>query len=361
MTLENKVKDLLNVSPTYFQAGAKRIADALGISNPSYYQLAKIKAVKKDYSKIEIKEITSIPSDFERQFIEVAKKLGYAKIEDSPASKSKITREYNPFDIKDSTPNHLAPSFSHQKGMHILLGCSHVPFHNVPMHNGIINLLRDYDKKIKGFHLLGDFLDLNALSSHDKGKFTAVPGLTLDHEYDAGNSLLDEFDSVLHEDVWKTYLYGNHEDRHNRWMSSTDNAKTPLMSPLNKLSLEGRGYQTKTNWSRDFFTIGLNLQILHGIYFSIHCAKAHLDKLKISCAFPHTHRIQNYNEGSLGAYNIGTGADFNSPAFNYASRPMKAQWKNGFAIANIDEDGRHYMEQVHVDDKGHFYYGGKKY
>jgi len=255
---------------------------------------------------------------------------------------------------------HVVPPIADQVGMHILAGCQHFPFHNKQMHEGILNLLKDHKEQVKGFHLMGDFLDINTLSSHDKGKFTVIPGLTLDDEYDAGNAGLDDFDAVLPKDCWKTYLYGNHEDRWNRWMKGMDNAKTPLASPKEALKLEERGYHTKTSWAQDYFTIGSHLDILHGIYFSVHCAKAHMDKLRGSCAFVHTHRIQQYMEGHMGAFNIGTGCDISSPAFNYATRPMKAAWANGFAVVMIEPDGSYNLTQIHVRN-GRFYFGGKQY
>lgn len=208
---------------------------------------------------------------------------------------------------------------------------------------------------------MGDFADINTLSSHDKGRFTAVPGLTLDQEYDSCNEELDLFESVLPKDCWKTYMYGNHEDRHNRWMSNMDNAKTPLLSPMEGMMLEDRGYHVKNKWSQDYFTIGADFQIFHGIYFSIHNAKAHLDKLRSSCAYVHTHRIQNYREGVMAAFNIGACADFTSSAFNYATRPMKAQWANGFAINMVDALGRANLTQIYVNPDGSFWFGGKLY
>tara|TARA_R110000764_G_scaffold172593_1_gene259418 strand:+ start:1575 stop:2306 length:732 start_codon:yes stop_codon:yes gene_type:complete len=242
-----------------------------------------------------------------------------------------------------------------------MLGCNHVPFEHKRLHANILQLIEDNKRIVKGFHLLGDFLDLNALSSHDKGKFTAVRGLTLDDEYEAGNVLLDRFDRVLPSNCWKTYMYGNHEDRYNRWMSNMDNAKTPLGSPKEELKLNQRGYQVKTSWSQDYFTLGRDFDIFHGIYFSVHNGKAHLDKLRRSCGYVHTHRSQVYREGQMAAYNLGGCADFSAPAFNYATRPMKSQWANGFGVNMIDADGRSNVTQIHVNPDGSFYYGGKQY
>jgi hypothetical protein len=63
----------------------------------------------------------------------------------------------------------------------------------------------------------------------------------------------------------------------------------------------------------------------------------------------------------MAAYNIGACADFTSKAFNYATRPMRQQWANGFAINMIDENGVSNITQIHVSPDGHFFFGGKKY
>jgi hypothetical protein len=324
------------------------------------------KEVKKEYSNLlKQKEVIKIvPPKIEitaemlAKFNELAKQMGMKGLE------APISEEDNLSSIlqrKQALKGFHTPSIKDQVGMHILLGCNHVPFHNKQLHRGIIELIKDFPELIKGFHLMGDFLDLNPLSSHDRGRFTAVPGLTLNDEYQIGSDLLYDFDHVLPKGTWKTYLYGNHEDRYNRWMSIMDNAKTPLISPEEGLRLWQRGYNVKTRWSQDFITIGNDFDIFHGIYFSIHNAKAHLDKLRRSCAYVHTHRIQHYQEGQMSAHNIGACADFNAKAFNYASRPMKAQWANGFAINMIDDSGKSNITQIKVDLLGHFYFGGKKY
>ena len=364
-----EIRELLGRRQSYLKCGNQRISDALDAEYGTHgaFALEDIKRVKKEVKKAlkqapvnkpKVKVINSQQDELREQLLAMAKKLGVSLVADEDVEKNtalsilKKKKHINAFHN---------PDIADQAGMHILLGCNHVPFHNVQLHKGIIEMIKDNKRSIKGFHLLGDFLDLNPLSSHDKGKFTAIPGLTLDDEYDAGNDLLDEFDAALPKNVWKTYLYGNHEDRYNRWMSNMDNAKTPLVSPEDGLELWKRGYNVKTSWSQDYITLGNDFDIFHGIYFSVHNAKAHLDKLRRSCAYVHTHRIQNYREGEMAAFNIGACADFTSKAFNYATRPMKASWANGFAINMIDDKGVSHITQINVDKEGHFYFGNKKY
>lgn len=247
-----------------------------------------------------------------------------------------------------------------EPGLYLLLGCVHAPAHNVSMMNGITNLLIDYRQQLKGFVLMGDFLDMNTLSGHDTGRFAAVPGLTLAQEYEAGNKLLNQFCEELPIEVETIYIYGNHEDRWNRYMSDMESSKRPLPSPTEALKLSERGFKTFSNWKDDFVTLGDHLDVFHGQFYNVHCAKKTMDVFKGSVAFCHSHRVQSYIEGRTGAFNIGWGGDVTSPFFNYMPRGTKSMWQNGFAIVVIDEHGNYYLEQI-IHYNGRFYYGGKKY
>ena len=247
-----------------------------------------------------------------------------------------------------------------EPGLYLLIGCVHAPAHNVPMMNGITNLLIDLKAQLKGFVLMGDFQDMNTLSGHDTGKFTAIPGLTLDYEYSEGKRLLDQFDAHLAKDVTKIFLYGNHEDRWNRYMADMESAKRPLPSPIEGLELLEKGFKVYTKWKDDHVTLGQHLDVFHGQYYNVHCAKKTIDVYRGSCAFVHSHRIQTYIEGTTGGFNIGWGGDVTSPFFSYMPRGTKSMWQNGFAMVNISETGEYYLQQI-IHHSGRFYYGGKKY
>lgn len=338
---KEELKNLLRSRNGYLKSGIPKLVSLFNIK----YNDAKdaVNEVKEELAMEYIDSKTEVvTSDLMREFLEWQ------------AQKKVAIVAQTPVDVNET------PALKDQVGMHIMLGCSHVPFENKIMHSGIKNLIKDYSEQIKGFHLMGDFLDLNSLSSHDKGKFTAIKDLTLDTEYKAGNKLLNEFDEILPKKCWKTYLYGNHEDRYFRWMKVQENAKTPLVSPTQALKLKQRGYQVKESWSQDSFTIGKHLEIFHGIYYNVHSAKKHMDAFRGSCMYVHTHRIQTYIEGNTGSFNIGAGANFDSAAFGYASRGMKSQWQNGFAIVNIDEKGSYYVTQI-ICQNGKFFFGGKQY
>lgn len=96
------------------------------------------------------------------------------------------------------------------KGLHLVIGCVHVPFHNEILLQKLLTFITDNKEQISGFHIVGDFLDLKSLSTHDVDVIDKT-GWTLGKEYKEGNKVLDRIDAVLPEYCQKTFIYGNHE------------------------------------------------------------------------------------------------------------------------------------------------------
>lgn len=262
----------------------------------------------------------------------------------------KVVSEINPItfiinkEIKVSTRGHIFKEFTKQyniPGIHVILPCAHIPYHNEAFYEAFKRYIKGTN--IKGLHIIGDFLDMNALSGHDKGN---VGQSTLDFEYSAGNACLNDIQDILPSDCIKTYIWGNHEDRYNRYMKNVDNAKlgTALQSPTVGLDLINRGFHVFENWKQSYITIGKYLTLCHGEFCNVHTAKKHIDTYRKSVMYAHTHRKQVYIEGDTGGFNIGSMADFKKDAFGYATRAMKESWINSFAVVYIDNDGYYHVE-----------------
>jgi len=243
-------------------------------------------------------------------------------------------------------------------GTYILMGCIHVPFHNAAFVGAALNLIRDI--KPDGLLLCGDYLDMNSLSSHDIGK-KPLDGVTLSWEYDEGNRVLDLFDNA-HDYKIKHYIYGNHEDRFWRNAQKVDIAKLgdALINPTVALSLRERGYQVQEKWKEAVVYLGKHLEVIHGDSVAQFSTKKHMDAFRTSMAYFHTHRFQVYMEGNTSAWNLGWGGDITSKAFDYATKTMKASWKNGFGVVTIDELGGYHIEPI-IWHNDRFYYGKQKY
>lgn len=303
----NKIQKFLTDNPGYTKKGNKIIAERLGVSEKS------VQRVKGDIRKTIYSE----------------KRLG--------KNSSKID----------------------QPGTYIITGCNHIPFHNKPFFKAFLSFLDDTQPN--GLVLAGDFMDMQSLSSHDRGK-KPLPGVTLDWEYLEGNKALDQIDEIIGKKP-KFYIFGNHEDRYLRYMRDIDNSKLgeSLPSPDTALKLVDRGYKVFTNWKSDSVGIGEHLEVSHGEFTNVHVAKKTIDTYRKSSIFFHTHRVQSYIEGQTGAWNGGCMADFeNSPAFGYATRAMIKSWLHGFIIVNLDNNGFYNVQQI-IWYKDRFYVGNECY
>lgn len=224
------------------------------------------------------------------------------------------------------------------------------------MWHGVLKLIKDI--KPNGVNLIGDILDMNAFSFHDKGQ---TPLIDIKDEYKLSEKWFNELDDCLgNRKVEKRFLYGNHEHRYLRHLQLPDNKRIIADSPEEKMRLIERGYKLKKNWKEDYFTLGKHLEIFHGELLGVNPAKTQLDKLKKSCMFAHSHRVGVHYDGNMASFNIGWGGDVNAPAFSYAGRLSKRSWINGFALVTIDEQG-FYHAQIITCYNGRFYHNGKKY
>lgn len=244
------------------------------------------------------------------------------------------------------------------KNLNIVLGCLHAPFHNRNMVNGILKLMRDLRSDLQGVYLIGDILDLNSLSFHERGKYP-INGLDIVKEYKM-IKIFDEIDGVIKKGTKKYFVYGNHEDRYLRHRAIPDSSKIIVEPPEEKFRLVERGYEVKTRWKDDYYKLGDHLEVFHGEILGVNPAKRQLDKLKKSCMFVHSHRAGVHFDGNMGSYNIGCLVDTNAPVFNYAGRLTKRNWIHGFALVALDDNGYYYAQLI-TGYNDHFYYNGKKY
>jgi predicted phosphodiesterase len=250
--------------------------------------------------------------------------------------------------IKGAYPDRYVNKAKFQKW--IVVSDVHRPFHNKVLWSKLLQLIKDFNNTLYGFVMAGDYLDLYTLGSYNTESLANLSGLTLQDEYIDGLEGMDDLNKVLKKHTKKVFLFGNHEDRYFRHIKEKDNAKYggALLNPVEALYLHENNWEVKTDWMSDYFTIGEHLDVIHGIYTSVHSAKTHLDKTNHSVMFGHTHRVQCYHSGNKASYNIGGLYDIKSKGFNYMPRLQRETWANGFAIVTVNNEGEFYVEQVNV-------------
>lgn len=246
-----------------------------------------------------------------------------------------------------------------EDGIYLVLGCVHAPFVNLPFWKAMLKMAKENKDNIKGLILAGDFLDLHSLSSYDRGKL-AIKGINLGMEYKESIKYLKSILNVLHDNIYKGWLDGNHENRMNKYMAEIDNSKlgNALPSPEVAMKLDKLGFEVFNNWKEDEIQLG-NLSVIHGEICTIYPCKKYIDTFKRNFLFFHTHRTSMHREGEYVAYNAGSMADFSSPVFNYATKAMKQTWTNSFAVATLYKNNT--TVDIPVWNKDYFTFGGKIY
>ena len=242
------------------------------------------------------------------------------------------------------------------EGKHLCISDLHIPFVNQTLLLKVVKMMQS--NNFVGLHILGDFLDMSSLSKYDLTKVNK--GVSLSDEYIIGNFWLDTLTKYLAPNAYKSFIYGNHSQRFHKYMQSSEAAKlgNALLSPMVALNLVNRGFVVEEIYPDGYIQLG-NIQLIHGIYLNSNHPKTHIQKLRSSCMYGHTHQQLIYSENGLTAYNIGFLADRNAPIFSYSNRFEKANWREGFAVINYHDDIT-YVEMIECKDNG-FIYNNKLY
>jgi UDP-2,3-diacylglucosamine pyrophosphatase LpxH len=246
-----------------------------------------------------------------------------------------------------------------QEGMHIVIGCVHLPAHNKAFFNAFLSFLKEVKGTLKGIHLIGDIIDCKSLSQHDNGQ---IIDTTLDEEYADSNKALDQLDAVLAPGIEKNYFWGNHEERYARILKKVDISKfgKALISPTLGCRFAERGYTVQEDYKNAKVQLGKHLDLIHGDYVTQNSTKKHLDVYKKSIMFAHTHKMGAFFDCDKAAFNIGWMGDKENNAFGYVGRIAKSQWQNGFSVVYVDKDGYYHVQLIQYYN-GRFVFGAREY
>ena len=229
----------------------------------------------------------------------------------------------------------------------------HIPYHDGNAIDLIIKLKKN--DKFDGIVFCGDVLDMTSLSSHNIG--TRNPGQVLSAEYDAGEYWVGKIsDCIKH----KVFIWGNHENRYNRFMDKTESQKlgSAVLSPIEGLKLKEKGFEIIDSYPDGRFMLG-DLIIMHGIDASVNAARSHLTKTWSNVMFGHTHRYGIFSEHGKVSYNIGSLVDRNADVFKYTSWTGRDNWFSSFAVVDVVSN-KSYVNIVEIKDNT-FIYNGRVY
>lgn len=207
--------------------------------------------------------------------------------------------------------------------------------------------------------ILGDFIDVGGfLSQHHVMGYVAQTSYTFEDDIAVGNDLLNQLQGAVKNSDWY-YLYGNHEDRIEKWIC-TQTLRNPkdsaylhkLFSVSSLLGLEDRGFNVHyRNIQYDGLPIPGTIKLghchfTHGFSTSANAAKSHVEKFAGNVVFGHTHRPDSYSirtvkDGLVSAWNPGCLCTL-QPMW---STPSMTGWGSGYAIQVCQPSG----EFLHIN------------
>lgn len=213
--------------------------------------------------------------------------------------------------------------------------------------------------------LLGDFLDLDCLSSHNHGKPLLVEGRRLQLDYDHGQRFLDKWQDLTYPAKW-TIIEGNHEFRAVRYAEAFPAMQGSVEVP-NGLDLKGRDIKWVPFWSEGkLHQIG-NAYFGHGRFTNEHHAKKNLGVYGVPFYYGHTHDVQEASVTRYGddkticAKSMGCLCRYNQPYLQ--GRPSK--WQQAFGVFHFQTSGffNDYIVKIFdhgfISPEGQVYRGGR--
>lgn len=211
--------------------------------------------------------------------------------------------------------------------------------------------------------MLGDHLDCGGfLAEHHTLGFVADADYSYEEDIDAANDLLDQIQSVA-PTARIDYLYGNHEERIERYAITKIRSQSDAErfrrqnSPEHVLSLETRGikwYRSNQRYD-DLPTPGTirrgHCYFTHGHKHGRHAAADHLRQFAGNLVFGHIHRIQScagrtVHGGTAASWSVGCLCQLQP---SYRNRDY-TDWCHGYGVQFCRADGSFLHITIHVID-----------
>ena len=185
--------------------------------------------------------------------------------------------------------------------------------------------------------IIGDFLDFNCISSHNKENLRSVEGQRIAKDYAVGNKILDEIQSICKKVI---LIEGNHEYRMARLIDLYP-ALEGITEVEKGLRLKERGVKYIKFWSKgELYKVG-KATFGHGLYTNDNHAKKHVTHYGENFFYGHTHDVQSYSQTLRGknktivGQSLGCLCKYDLPYMR--GRPSK--WQQAFAVFYFRDNG----------------------
>ena len=248
-----------------------------------------------------------------------------------------------------------------QMKIYVVLPDIHHPYQDKPSVNAVFQFLGDYGKMLNGLILLGDQMDMDAVSHWNEGKQRLMEGKRIKTSYEQFDAdILTPIESYLGAKCKeRIYFIGNHEDWIEQALDKFPQFEGLAEIPTN-LHLEARGW--KVIALNGNYQLG-KLTLCHGLYTNIYHAKKTLEVYGRSVLYGHTHDIQEHTKVTpLDITDVHKGKSIGclcntNPQYG-KNRPNK--WAHAFSIVYVFPGGQFNEYTINIV-KGRFVWNGKIY
>jgi len=207
---------------------------------------------------------------------------------------------------------------------------------------------------------IGDFMDFDCISSHNKNNLRAIQGKTIFQDYAYANTILDRWQKITRAKI--TIIEGNHEDRVNRYIDANPQLEGIVEVPVG-LRLKERGINWVPFWqdNRKTYTIG-KATFIHGNKTTNFHTKAMAQMYGRNIFYGHTHDVQSFSVQTAGDDNTYVGQSLGCLVkYGYGyMRGKPSKWQQAVAAFHFFEDGNFTYEVIRIF-KHRFYFNGKTY
>lgn len=208
------------------------------------------------------------------------------------------------------------------------------------------------DEKFDYLIYLGDVLNLDCISQHNKDKLRKVEGKRILAEYDLANKMLDRHQDLVGKSCEVVYILGNHENRTERYIDANPSLEG-MIEVSNGLRFKERGIkEIRCYPDGEIYQIN-DLIFTHGSFTSSNPAKKHMEAYNSSIVFGHLHSPSMFTGVSYDKKNIKTGyglgclCKYNQ---DYLQSPTK--WKQNFGVVYFPDNKHHQLYSVDINEGG---------
>lgn len=195
-----------------------------------------------------------------------------------------------------------------------------------------------------GYLNLGDFVDMDSISSFNKGKPGNTEGRYISEDFALANKILDRHQWLIWENnpyAKFVMLEGNHEERIERFLAENPTFKGQI-SLEKDLRLKERGFEWIKSWSKgEFYSIG-KAKFHHGEKTGQYHAKQMVTDYGCSIFYGHVHDMmcipinhKGDHESIHVGQSLGCLCNFDLPYM----RGKAHKWQQGFGVFYFQLDG----------------------